>query len=125
MFFQIFDLSYNRIRDIDRQSFARYDDIKLLYLQENMIQNLDENSFAHLTDLEVSICRLIEKKNYLNSIYFQAIDLSYNALTTIPVELFALPMLRNLYMQGNALLYLKLDLEVSKSTLQYLLKQSI
>jgi hypothetical protein len=78
-----------------------------------MIQNLDENSFAHLTDLEVSICRLIEKKNDLNSIYFQAIDLSYNALTTIPVELFALPMLRNLYMQGNALLYLKVDLEVS------------
>jgi leucine-rich repeat transmembrane neuronal protein 1/2 len=91
---KILDLSFNRIRDIDRQSFAKYDDIKYLYLQENMIQNLEEESFAHLTDLE-------------------AIDLSYNALTTIPMELLALPMLRNLYMQGNALMHLIVDLEVS------------
>uniref|UniRef100_A0A182RDJ9 Leucine rich immune protein (Coil-less) n=1 Tax=Anopheles funestus TaxID=62324 RepID=A0A182RDJ9_ANOFN len=81
---EIFDLSYNRIRDLTVQSFARYGAVKYLYLFENMIQNIDENTFSSLTNLE-------------------AIDLSYNALKSIPLELFQLPVLRNLYVSHNAL----------------------
>ncbi|XP_055626877.1 toll-like receptor 3 isoform X2 [Toxorhynchites rutilus septentrionalis] len=90
---QIFDLSYNRIRDLNRQSFARYTDIKYLYLFENMIQNIEEGTFSDLTTLE-------------------AIDLSHNALKSIPLELFRLPILRNLYVASNALHDLERDLEL-------------
>ncbi|XP_052894636.1 chaoptin-like [Anopheles moucheti] len=81
---EIFDLSFNRIRDLNEQSFARYGATKYLYLFENMIQNIEENTFSSLTNLE-------------------AIDLSYNALKSIPLELFQLPVLRNLYVSHNAL----------------------
>lgn len=52
--FQLLDLSYNRIREITRNSFAIYTDIKFLYLQDNMIDYIEDNSFAHLTSLEVN-----------------------------------------------------------------------
>uniref|UniRef100_A0A182K1S5 LRRCT domain-containing protein n=1 Tax=Anopheles christyi TaxID=43041 RepID=A0A182K1S5_9DIPT len=88
---EILDLSFNRIRDLYAHSFARYSSIKYLYLFENMVQNLEENTFSSLTNLE-------------------AIELSHNALITIPPELFQLPVLRNLYVSHNALLNLEQDL---------------
>lgn len=81
---QILDLSFNRLRDLHRGSFARYSEIKYLYLFENMLQNIETDTFKHLTDLE-------------------AIDLSNNALTLVPIELFSLPKLRNVYLHENKL----------------------
>jgi Leucine-rich repeat (LRR) protein len=57
-----------------------------------MIQSIEDDTFASLTDLE-------------------AIDLSNNALTTIPNELFNLRSLRNLYISGNNLVLLSQDLQ--------------
>uniref|UniRef100_A0A1L8E314 Putative membrane glycoprotein lig-1 n=1 Tax=Nyssomyia neivai TaxID=330878 RepID=A0A1L8E314_9DIPT len=89
---EILDASYNRIRDLNPSSLGRYTDIQYLYLAENMIQTIEPGTFAILRNLE-------------------AIDLSYNALTTIPVELFDLPHLRNLYIYSNNLYDLRADLE--------------
>ncbi|XP_052860420.1 leucine-rich repeat-containing protein 38 [Anopheles cruzii] len=88
---EIFDLSFNRIRDLDQESFSRYGAVKYLYLFENMIQNIEEGTFSGLTNLE-------------------ALDLSFNALKTIPLEIFELPVLRNLYAGHNALTELESDL---------------
>uniref|UniRef100_A0A182IJJ4 LRRCT domain-containing protein n=1 Tax=Anopheles atroparvus TaxID=41427 RepID=A0A182IJJ4_ANOAO len=92
---EILDLSFNRIRDLNGQSFARYGSVKYLYLFENMIQNIEEGTFSELTNLE-------------------AIDLSFNALKSVPLEIFQLPVLRNLYVGHNALY----DLEADLSALQ-------
>uniref|UniRef100_A0A182PDJ6 Leucine rich immune protein (Coil-less) n=1 Tax=Anopheles epiroticus TaxID=199890 RepID=A0A182PDJ6_9DIPT len=96
---EIFDLSFNRIRDLSAQSFARYSSVKYLYLFENMIQNIEEDTFSSLTKLE-------------------AIDLSYNALKSIPLELFRLPALRNLYVNQNALTELEADLQALEKPIQ-------
>lgn len=80
----ILDVSFNRIRDLNSQSFSRYTNVKYLYLFENMIQNIEEGTFSELTNLE-------------------ALDLSNNALRTIPLEIFRLPLLRNLYVGYNKL----------------------
>ncbi|EDO63949.1 AGAP006647-PA [Anopheles gambiae str. PEST] len=88
---EIFDLSFNRIRDLNPQSFARYGSVKYLYLFENMIHNVEPETFSSLTNLE-------------------AIDLSNNALISIPLELFRLPSLRNLYVSHNTLSKLDEDL---------------
>uniref|UniRef100_A0A6B2EDP0 Putative membrane glycoprotein lig-1 n=1 Tax=Phlebotomus kandelakii TaxID=1109342 RepID=A0A6B2EDP0_9DIPT len=90
---EILDASYNRIRDLSPSSFARYTDLQYLYLAENMIQTIEPGTLSILMNLE-------------------AIDLSYNALTSIPAELFSLPLLRNLYIYSNNLYELKTDLEV-------------
>lgn len=57
-----------------------------------MIQTIEDGTFSILTKLE-------------------AIDLSTNALSTIPPELYTLPLLRNLYVQNNNLKDLTRDLE--------------
>lgn len=48
------DISFNRIRELTRESFSKYPNIKYLYLFENMIQWIEPGTFAQLTDLEVS-----------------------------------------------------------------------
>lgn len=53
--------------------------------------NIEEGTFSQLTGLE-------------------ALDLSTNAITTIPKELFYMERLRNLYLQGNNLIHLESDL---------------
>uniref|UniRef100_A0A1B0D661 Uncharacterized protein n=1 Tax=Phlebotomus papatasi TaxID=29031 RepID=A0A1B0D661_PHLPP len=88
----ILDASYNRIRDLSPASFGRYTDLQYLYLADNMIQTIEPGTFSILQHLE-------------------AVDLSYNALTTIPVELFSLPLLRNLYIYSNNLNDLPTDLQ--------------
>lgn len=50
---QVFDVSMNRIRDLTKKSFARYSDLKYLYLFENMIWVIEDGTFSDLTDLEV------------------------------------------------------------------------
>uniref|UniRef100_A0A1A9WYW8 LRRCT domain-containing protein n=1 Tax=Glossina brevipalpis TaxID=37001 RepID=A0A1A9WYW8_9MUSC len=89
---EVLDLSFNRIKKLKRSSFQPYKNIKFLLLYENMIQSVEPGSFAYLTSL-------------------QEIDLSNNALMTIPLEIFQLPALRNLYVDSNELLYLSSDLE--------------
>lgn len=54
LYFQVLDVSFNRIRELNQNSFARYTDVKYLYLFENMIQIIEVNTFAQLTNLEVS-----------------------------------------------------------------------
>ncbi|EDW61497.1 leucine-rich repeat-containing protein 4B [Drosophila virilis] len=89
---EVLDLSYNRIRKLRSGSFQRYTDIKFLMLYENMILSVEPGTFAPLTAL-------------------QEVDLSNNGLTTIPMELFSLPRLRNLYIDSNDLRELHQELE--------------
>ncbi|XP_023177753.1 immunoglobulin superfamily containing leucine-rich repeat protein 2 isoform X1 [Drosophila hydei] len=89
---EVLDLSYNRIRKLRSGSFQRYTDIKFLMLYENMILSVEPGTFAPLTSL-------------------QEVDLSNNGLTTIPMELFSLPRLRNLYIDSNDLWQLHQDIE--------------
>lgn len=73
-----------------------------------MIQNIEEGTFSELANLEVGC--LWKQLNPLNINLFQALDLSNNALNTIPLELFHLPLLRNLYVAYNNLANLEEDL---------------
>lgn len=70
-----------------------------------MIQTIDQDTFVDLTQLE-------------------AIDLSHNALRIVPMELFQLPYLRNLYLNNNNLFDLNTNLQALakpiKAPLQYL-----
>lgn len=50
----MFDISFNRIRELTKQSFARYLSIKFLYMFENMIRTVEEGTFSQLTNLEVT-----------------------------------------------------------------------
>ena len=90
---QIIWLTDNRIRDLSLESFSKYGSLKYLYINENMVQTVEEGTFAQLPNLEV-------------------IDLSSNALTTIPLEIFQLTQLRNLYVADNNLFHLEADLKV-------------
>lgn len=87
-------MSENRIRELTKDSFSKYTDLKYLYLYENMIMMVDTGTFAQLSYLEV-------------------IDLSSNALTTLPAELFRLSHLRTLYAADNNLFNLEGDLLVN------------
>ncbi|KAH8290221.1 hypothetical protein KR054_001104 [Drosophila jambulina] len=87
---EVLDLSYNRIRKLKSSSFQKYTDIKFLMLYENMILSVEPGTFEPLTSL-------------------QEVDLSNNGLTTIPLELFQLPRLRNLYIDSNELVSLDLQ----------------
>lgn len=44
----------NRIRELRKDTFDNYPDLKFLYLFENMIWIIDDGAFADLTNLEVS-----------------------------------------------------------------------
>lgn len=48
----------------------------------------------------------------------QEIDLSNNALMTIPLELMHLPSLRNLYIDSNELTFLERDLEALETPIK-------
>ncbi|ALC42056.1 Lapsyn [Drosophila busckii] len=89
---EVLDLSFNRIKKLKSNSFRRYSDVQFLMLYENMILSVEPGAFAPLTSL-------------------QEVDLSNNGLVTIPMELFQLPRLRNLYIDSNDLRELQQDLE--------------
>lgn len=74
-----------------------------------MIQNIEEGTFSELVNLEVSFLYTQYHKCYKFDIS-QALDLSNNALNTIPLELFRLPLLRNLYVAYNNLANVEDDL---------------
>lgn len=90
---QVFDASVNRISRLSRKSFARYTDIKLLYLFDNAIHSIEPGTFQQLTDLE-------------------AIDLSLNSLATLSLDLFGLPRLRNMYYNDNLLEWDRIDIDL-------------
>ncbi|XP_055920158.1 insulin-like growth factor-binding protein complex acid labile subunit [Eupeodes corollae] len=96
---EVLDLAFNRIKKLKRHSFKRYGKIKYLLLYENMIQSVEPETFAHLSSL-------------------QEIDLSNNALLTIPLEIFQLPSLRNLYVDSNDLINLNNDLKRLEKPIQ-------
>lgn len=96
---EILDLSYNRIRKLKKNSFERYGSIKYLLLYDNMIQSVEPDTFAHMSSL-------------------QEIDISNNALLTIPLEIFQLPSLRNIYADSNDLINLTSDLVKLKKPIQ-------
>ncbi|XP_034110399.1 tsukushi isoform X1 [Drosophila albomicans] len=96
---EVLDLSYNRIRKLRSGSFQRYTDVKFLMLYENMILSVEPGTFEPLTAL-------------------QEVDLSNNGLTTIPMELFQLPKLRNLYMDSNDLRELHQDLALLETPIR-------
>lgn len=91
---QILVLTENRIRDLTIESFAKYTDIRYLYMQDNMVQTIEPGTFAQLRYLEV-------------------VDLSMNALTTIPTDLFHMSHLRTLYIADNNMVTLGFELEVA------------
>ncbi|XP_011177863.2 relaxin receptor 1 [Zeugodacus cucurbitae] len=96
---EILDLSYNRIKKLRQNSFERYTSIKILVLYDNKIQSVEPGTFAPLTSLE-------------------EIDLSFNTLTSIPLEIFQLPSLRNLYFDGNELFNLERDLKALETPIE-------
>ncbi|KAH8407562.1 hypothetical protein KR222_005740 [Zaprionus bogoriensis] len=104
---EVLDLSYNRIRKLKQGSFERYSDVKFLMLYENMILTVEPGTFAPLSALQVSaisVCVIGRVQSRLTRDRDrQEIDLSNNGLTTIPMELFQMPRLRNLYMDSNVL----------------------
>lgn len=78
-----------------------------------MIQLIEANTFAQLTSLEVIVeenCFFFNLKFKIK--YLKAIDLSTNGLTTLPMELFSLPSLRNIHASDNPLVNLHKDLKV-------------
>lgn len=96
---EVLDVSFNRIKKLYRSSFGKYDSVRYLLLYENMIQTIEPDTFSYLTSLE-------------------EIDLSNNALLTIPMELLQLPSLRNLYIDSNDLRDLDEDLEKLEKPIQ-------
>lgn len=91
-FFQILDLTDNKLREIKDDTFSSYTSIKFLYLADNAIYHLDEECFSSLT-------------------YLQTLDLSMNVIQTLTFSIFNLPSLRNLYLSGNPLVTLDTDLK--------------
>lgn len=87
------NLAFNRLKKLKVYSFQRYTKLRVLKLYDNLILSIEDNTFEPLSDLE-------------------EIDLSSNGLRTIPLDLFNLPSLRNLYIDSNMLTDLKQHLTV-------------
>ncbi|XP_069678158.1 leucine-rich repeat-containing protein 4C-like [Periplaneta americana] len=81
---EILDATYNRIRELTKDSFRHYTYLQILYLEENMISYIEEGTFDSLQDLEV-------------------LDLSTNSLDFVPDSALRLPKLRKLYVNNNRL----------------------
>ncbi|XP_026471298.1 vasorin-like [Ctenocephalides felis] len=88
----VMDASYNRIRELRSDTFAPYSRMKYLYLGDNMIQTIEAGAFDTMPNLE-------------------ALDLSINSIFTVPMQIFQLPSLKNLYLQHNNLRTLRQDLK--------------
>lgn len=85
------DASYNRIRELRNDTFYPYSRMKYLYLGDNMIQTIEAGAFDTMPNLE-------------------ALDLSINSIYTVPMQIFQLPSLKNLYLQHNNLRTLRVNL---------------
>lgn len=69
----------NRIRKVTKDDLAIYPNIEMLYLSDNMLSKVDEGVLKDLTSLKT-------------------LDVSMNPLTSLPVIIFHLPSLKNLYL---------------------------
>lgn len=79
---QIIDLSYNRIRKLEKDDLSKYSDLKMLYLSDNMIMSIHDDTFKSISDLNT-------------------LDLSMNGLSNLPPVVFHLPTLKSLYLGQN------------------------
>lgn len=55
---QVLVLKINRIRKLTPASFAKYEDMVMLYLIDNMIQTIEANTFSRMQSLEVSVLKV-------------------------------------------------------------------
>ena len=76
-FFQVLDVSLNRIKKLNKKSFSSYTKLKHLYLYNNKIAKIEPGTFSSLTLLET-------------------LDLSDNSFREVPPEIMELPQLRKL-----------------------------
>ncbi|XP_067008530.2 uncharacterized protein [Anabrus simplex] len=81
---QILDLSYNRIRELNSDSFKRYTNLEILFLDDNLISYIANDTFQPLHYLEVVLLNL-------------------NAISQVPTSLFSLPYLRKVDLSENRL----------------------
>jgi leucine-rich repeat transmembrane neuronal protein 1/2 len=79
LFFQILDVSLNRIKKLNKKSFSSYTKLKHLYLYNNKIAKIEVGTFSLLTSLET-------------------LDLSDNSFREVPPEIMDLPNLKKLSM---------------------------
>ncbi|XP_050519615.1 leucine-rich repeats and immunoglobulin-like domains protein 2 isoform X2 [Diabrotica virgifera virgifera] len=79
---EVIDLGYNRIRKITRSDLSKFSSLKFLYLGDNLISKLDKDLFEDAYRLTT-------------------LDLSLNAIVTIPPSIFHLPYLNSLYLKQN------------------------
>lgn len=76
------DISYNRIRELNKQSFARYSGIRLLYMFENMIRTIEDGTFSDLTDLEVRVTAFVAYNcmNFEKTVFHSHRSLTYRQM---------------------------------------------
>nr|CAH7768150.1 unnamed protein product [Callosobruchus chinensis] len=79
---EVLELTYNRIRTVTKDDLNKFSYLKFLYLQDNLISELDDNVFRDMDEL-------------------MTLDLSINALRSIPAAVFQLPSLKTLYLSQN------------------------
>ncbi|XP_060537340.1 tsukushi [Cylas formicarius] len=79
---EVIELSYNRIRKLNKGDLSNYGYVKHLYLTDNLIMNLEGECFKDLN-------------------YLETLDLSLNAIRNVPPAIFQLPSLKTLYLSQN------------------------
>nr|CAI5823937.1 unnamed protein product [Callosobruchus analis] len=79
---EVLELTYNRIRTVTKDDLNKFSYLKFLYLQDNLISELDDDVFSEMDELTT-------------------LDLSINALRSVPATVFQLPSLKTLYLSQN------------------------
>lgn len=114
-FFQVFKISYNKLKVITGQTLQGLSSLMRLHMDHNRIEFIHPNAFNGLTSL-----RLVHLEgNLLQQLHpntfstFMVLDyfklstvrhlyLSENSLSTLPARMFqVMPLLENLYLHGN------------------------
>ncbi|XP_022904801.1 nephrocan-like [Onthophagus taurus] len=80
---EVLDLSFNRLRDIQKDDFDSYPNIQVLYLSDNFIREIHNESF-------------------MDKPYLEGLDLSSNAFYHIPISIFHLSQLKWLHLSNIA-----------------------
>lgn len=79
---EVFDLSVNRLREINKDDFSRYGRIKYLYLYDNILSIINNETLQELTSLKT-------------------LDLGLNNLINLNPLILHLPSLERLYLRKN------------------------
>lgn len=82
---ELLQVTHNRIRELYKDSFKRYPNLKVLYLDDNMISYIENGTFDPLQNLDV-------------------IRLSQNALDRVPAGVLQLPNIRKIFVDNNRLI---------------------